>query len=119
MVSTEMRSQPHVPFSQLDQYLRCPLKSVLLCGASVSAWNGEGAVVVGISARAPAAGSAAERLLDGGPFEIGGQDLPRCGGHDLVCRQDAVMNERVDHVPRRAELARGVDHGEIAAVSDG
>ena len=26
MVPTEMRSQPHVSFTQLDQYLRCPLK---------------------------------------------------------------------------------------------
>ena len=30
MVPTEMRSQPHVSFSQLDQYLRCPLKYKLM-----------------------------------------------------------------------------------------
>ena len=26
MVPPELRQQPHVSFSQLDQYLRCPLK---------------------------------------------------------------------------------------------
>ena len=48
MVPPEMRNQPHVSFSQIDLYLRCPLKLVSLCGSSLSAWNSEGELVARI-----------------------------------------------------------------------
>ena len=119
MVLPAMRQQPHVSFTQIDQYLRCPLKLVSLCGSSLNAWNGEGALVAGILARAPTARAAPERLLDGGQAEIRGQDLPRRGGHDLARWQDAVVNQHVDDVARDAEFGRGVYDREISAVSHG
>jgi hypothetical protein len=53
MVPVEVRQHPHVSFTQLDQYLRCPLKLVSLCGTSLSTRNRESAIVAGIPTRAP------------------------------------------------------------------